>query len=308
MYYRRYRYFYNPPSKNEVLKRKYGPLVEHIKSEFFKLDQIDFDYLLDIYGKIYGSSAKSYARKTYPKWKSGSTNLSGQTMQRILDLVPPFLSTKKRYTIVKDVCEHFEVKNNNYEIRINIEDPEIGIKNLLSKLNDYLEDSILKHLPQPVLDAFEWLNEGDVVLTRKLLANIDNELAKSIVNHANKDIQRLVDAIQNNRGTEGQQIFKFRTGMLRVVIYRPKSFVANATDCFIATAVFGKNDERVSFLREFRDIELCSSSLGRFTIRIYYRYGRQMSYIVSRSKLLKKLISLSLNKIIHLMGYVNGQR
>jgi hypothetical protein len=65
------------PSKNTMLTRLFGGGVSEIRRAFLNLDDDALDELFSDYGSIYGDSAEKYARKTFPKWKSGATNLSG---------------------------------------------------------------------------------------------------------------------------------------------------------------------------------------------------------------------------------------
>ena len=69
--------------------------------------------------------AEQYARKTFPAWKSGKTNLSGQTMQRLVELVPPYLEPEQRMELVKTLVKKHESGNRKpyKSVRVDIEAP-----------------------------------------------------------------------------------------------------------------------------------------------------------------------------------------
>jgi len=89
-----------PPSKYSFLTGLFGSAVSAIRHAFLNLDKNALDKLLLRYGKIYGNSAERYARKTFPDWQIGLTILSGQTMERLIELVPPYLSPDQRFLIL----------------------------------------------------------------------------------------------------------------------------------------------------------------------------------------------------------------
>ena len=105
-YYRKRSYRYNnwrsrsyKPPVYSVLRNLFGDAVYDIRKAFFMLDKDALDDLFADYGASYGQPAEKYARQTFPNWKSGRTNLSGQTMERLVELVPPYLSPEARWNV-----------------------------------------------------------------------------------------------------------------------------------------------------------------------------------------------------------------
>lgn len=87
--------------KYSALFRNFGSIIGEVRSAFFALEDDALDALFNDYGVIHGSSAESYARKTFPSWKSGKTSLSGQTLERLVELVPPYLEPEQRIGLVR---------------------------------------------------------------------------------------------------------------------------------------------------------------------------------------------------------------
>lgn len=91
-YYRYYRSWSSrsyAPSQYSRLVSLFGAAVGDIKRVFLGLDDDALDALLEDYAALHGDQAGKYARKTFPNWKSGATQLSGQTMERLVQLVLP---------------------------------------------------------------------------------------------------------------------------------------------------------------------------------------------------------------------------
>jgi hypothetical protein len=83
-------------SKYSKLTSLFGDAVGQIKKAFLDLDGEAREELLLDYGEIHGDSAERYARKTFVAWRSGEIKLSGQTMERLVELVPPYLAPSVR--------------------------------------------------------------------------------------------------------------------------------------------------------------------------------------------------------------------
>ncbi len=71
--------------------------------------------------------------------------------------------------------------------------------------------------------------------------------------------------------------------------------------CFIATAAFGSPIERhVQILKEFRDVYLLNSNLGRSFVNAYYKYSPPIAAIITRNDVLKSMTRIGL---IPLVGF-----
>lgn len=78
----------------------YGKSLQFVRAEFFQLDVFTFERFVDFYAMKYGDGPKQYLRRTYGRWRSGVTNMAGQTERRILECVPPFLETSKQFELL----------------------------------------------------------------------------------------------------------------------------------------------------------------------------------------------------------------
>jgi hypothetical protein len=74
----------------------------YIENEFFNADRETFQKITGLYCDLYGYGPYKYLIDTYQYWKLGKVSTSKQTMNRILECVPRFLTIEKRFFILKN--------------------------------------------------------------------------------------------------------------------------------------------------------------------------------------------------------------
>jgi hypothetical protein len=121
-YYGYYSYPDNVPSKYSCLVGLFGGAVEDIKRTFLQFHGNTLEALLRRYSALYGDQAGKYARKTFPMWQCSVTKLSGQTMERLIELVPPYLSPEQRFNLLQKVLQKNKPSKPNKSIRIQYEE------------------------------------------------------------------------------------------------------------------------------------------------------------------------------------------
>lgn len=274
--------------------RKLGPVVEEVQSAFYQLNEKELNDLLIRYKSSYGWKASEYAREALPLWASGKRKMSGQTMERLLNLVPRYLSTEKKYEITKRLCFH-HAKKEIIEIRIKKDDVSAGIKELDTALDRFKSLQPMKHLPKEVTDTATWLNDDDVAVARGLLARLDNEetlLVQSIVeeNRAN-----LVRSLREESITSLKETIVFPLGEIRVVSYKDSY-------CIVATYLYDSPlHSDVLFLRQFRDEVLLTFDTGERFVDWYYENGCILVSFLERHRALSATSKLSLQAVVKVL-------
>lgn len=170
------------PSKYSVLAGLFGSAIRDIRAAFEKLDKDDLDELFSDYGAIHGDSAERYARKTFSGWKRGTIKLSGQTMERLVELVPPYLSPKQRFSILQSVLKFHKKSGGFRTIKINVKEPSQGFAELQQALASMSHNDMLAHLPEKVMKAASWLYDDDITSARAMLAEaerLENDLIRA---------------------------------------------------------------------------------------------------------------------------------
>lgn len=283
------------PSKYSMLTSLFGGGVGEIRRAFLNLSEDGIDELFSDYGSIYGDSAEKYARKTFPKWKSGATNLSGQTMERLVELVPPYLSAEERFSILQLVLKTHKKSAPQKAIRINVKEPSAGFQELQEALRGMSHDDVLAHLPEKVMEAAKWLYDDDITSARAMLAEAERRENDLIRSSAEKEISLLQRTISSGQVQAANYSVTMPAGTLSVVAYSPSK-------CYVATVCFGENSKETIILRKWRDSHLINTEFGRKFIVFYYKNGEAFAKIAEQnfiakasSKLIIKLISSIVN-------------
>lgn len=102
---RRTTFFGSPPLPSRPTKT--FSVETYLKNEFLNADSKTFAKIAGLYRKLYGDRAYRYMLETHASWKYGYVRVSGQTMHRILQCVPKYLSDDKRFYILKNEIIYF---------------------------------------------------------------------------------------------------------------------------------------------------------------------------------------------------------
>lgn len=219
--YRRYRsYGTDLVPTYTVLARMFGEAVGDIKQAFLKLDAECLQELLEAYGEKHGANAASYARKTFPDWSRGRVELSGKTMERLIELVPPYLSDSKRYELLVKVLK-LHKKTATKVVRINLYEPDDGFRELKAVLSSLNATDQLAYLPESVMKAASWLYDNDITAARAMLAQADR--AENTITKASafKEIEQLQQLIWSDKVDEARYEVSMPGGRLIVETYAP---------------------------------------------------------------------------------------
>jgi hypothetical protein len=269
----------------------FGNGVGEIRRAFLNLHDQALDKLLTDYGSIYSGGAEAYARKTFPMWKSGATNLSGQTMERLVELVPPYLSPDQRFAILKMVLDQHKQPGASRTLQINVKEPAVGFAELDKALSSMAVDNNLAHLPEAVMAAAKWLWDDDITSARAMLAEVDRRTNEVIRASAIREIQLLRQTISSGQVKAASYSVTMPSGKLSVVAYSP-------SECFVATVCFGQDADATRVLRQWRDRYLMERQWGKEFIVWYYRNGETISRVLSSSPTLISCVRIGLTHFV----------
>lgn len=255
----------------------FGDAVEEIRRQFFKLDREALDELLLDYGEMHGRAAESYARATMPKWKTGSTKLSGQTMERLMELVPPYLTAKQRLDILQSILSKHKRAAPTVTIKINSKEPAAGLAEVDAALRKIEVTDELAYLPTQVMEAAKWLYDDDVTAARGVMISLAAAETSALKQSAEREISLLKRTLSTGQVKAASYSVKTPGGNLNIVAFTPSK-------CFVATACFGSDDVRTKFFRRWRDDFLAERKLGRHFIVWYYNNGDLLANVLAKNR------------------------
>lgn len=172
---------YTHRSKFNYQQYYFQVIMPDLKNIFFSMQNPNLYNAFQRYKKKYGDSAYIYALKSFPEWKSGGKAISTQTMYRLLEILPPFLSTRQRAYLLEKIINRYVYtcslsfsntnKNSkfynltwdNYSQNLNA-----LILNLQKKLYS-LSPKLYQSLPKVIIDSAAWVCDDDMLIVQRIL-------------------------------------------------------------------------------------------------------------------------------------------
>lgn len=152
-----------------VLSRELGGTDKDVKSYFFSLHNSERSRILDEYERIHGRSARDYAEKTIPKWRSGETQMSGMVAERLFSLLPKYMPIEQKFKLTESLWRHIGPTSRR-DIYVN---PAVPFGELEQVVRGYLETDVLDYkIPEQIERRFQWLSQGDIGVKQQLLNHL----------------------------------------------------------------------------------------------------------------------------------------
>lgn len=220
----RYYIDYCPPErkkpKNTILFEMFGEALVDIRKALLTLDSYGLAGLFGEYGRKYGANAAKYAQENYRYWASGSVSASGKTMERLIQLVPPYLHSSQRYELLVKVLKQHKSRT-SHTLRLNLYNPLDGFSKLNAILNSLKHTDTLAYLPANVMSAAKWLYSNDMTAARAMLAQADRAENELIRAKAIKEIDQLKRLIMSRDLDSASYMVSLPSGSLKVETYTP---------------------------------------------------------------------------------------
>ena len=153
-------------SRRDIVTRNFGGIDEDITQAFFRLSSRDFETVLGLYEKSYGRSAAQYARTATRRWRSGSTMMSGQTLERLLEVVPNVFSFDTKLQLYRKLRDAHRSRE-SVTIKVSGEDDLTLVESTVARI---VERAKAQPLPPIVDSRLVWLAQGDGLVVRQLVA------------------------------------------------------------------------------------------------------------------------------------------
>jgi hypothetical protein len=181
-------------------EREMGGTVSDVKKYFFSLDSAAIDAVFSAYGREYGALPEDYARQKFPRWKSGSTKMSGLVAKRLFAFLPPRMPLATKLELAGNVWRHFGTSSSrHYTVGPNA-DPHLVIDRIRETLTAVIRDY---NIPENVKNRFDWLAGGDVSVKEHLL-NYFRQMDKNIAaNSLNEQLPVLQAQMRDHSGHTG---------------------------------------------------------------------------------------------------------
>jgi hypothetical protein len=226
-----------PESRTDAERRKFSESVGGIDSEvqqiFLALPEDKLAIVFQRYGEFHGTGALSYAKRTYPRWKSGMVQMSGPIAQRLLNLVPEVLDAEVRYEWVKKLRSMYMQKEHR-EVSCS---PSNWFKMVAPVVDELIRRSSSFQLPADVVEKVNWIMQGDSLAAQALLAQIEVDQANDLAKYLPFEYQRIGSLLNDVNGTTSMiHTIQLPQGTVEVSVVLPRKgllqaiSLANRTD------------------------------------------------------------------------------
>lgn len=148
--------------------QRYGSLVDRITRLFLSMDQETMDKVLAAYRVKYGDGAYAYAKRTIAHWKPGQIRHVGQTVMRLLEVVPLYVDLDAKFELARIVRE--ETLRRIRRVRMTIPlSPDSSLSDAMAQVQDVVQAQLDIELPPGVLEGQTWLTREDATLFQQII-------------------------------------------------------------------------------------------------------------------------------------------
>ncbi len=199
--------------KRAAIRSEYGGIDAEVEQCFFDLDEITLNKIFDDYAKQYGQNAKIYALKVYEKWKSGNVLMSGETSERLIKILPRYLSFSDRYDLIEKMWRNRNKRSLQVKISAS-ESPDSAIK----KIINVIEAENVQSLPEKLKSVLNWLTDADATIAEQLLAKIFDEERRLVLESLNREVLQISKLIHDANGSTIQSSHTFDLPGLNIYV------------------------------------------------------------------------------------------
>lgn len=274
-------------SKRRQLTNLFGGIDKDIERIFFALSSLVLDAIFIEYGKHHGKSAEAYARRTYPRWKSGTVKLSGQTAERLLELLPPRLSKEQRYELIGKLRKHYLKKTSE---RVTTP-PENWRQHVVPVVEKVIMNSRGFKLPQELYEKATWLTDGDTQAVNSILHSIEEEEARQRTAYLEAEFKRIEIFIGSVKNADtASHTISIPQGDIYVTIQKEKPTMLQAI-FGSGRSTMGKNSNELVPIEQLQKALSLQQSRGKL-LNLTLNDLNESQKIELRKKILEEQIGL----------------
>ncbi len=167
-----------------------GGIDSDVEKAFLSLSSSRLAQVFAAYAGRYGAGPAQYARRSYEEWKEGTKRVSGKTLVRLLEVVPPVLPFDQRLELVRTLRNELLAGR---RVLIDVLGPE-DLRAVDRAAEELIQEATSRKIPSRLKNRLAWLSMGDAVVGERLLAEADRitaEDARRILKQEMQNLERL---------------------------------------------------------------------------------------------------------------------
>lgn len=186
--YRSSRWGGSTPSHGGQVSRLYGGIDNDVRRMFFALDGFTLKLVFNRYEQEHGAGKRKYAEKTFEEWRSGAVQMGGEISDRLVRIVPPFLTFDQKYELIEKLWARFR-QSKTLSVTIS---PTGGLDAAINAVMGAI-DAVGEHeIPSAVAERLEWLAADDGVAAQALLGQIAKREDEIAVQTLESELRQLL--------------------------------------------------------------------------------------------------------------------
>jgi hypothetical protein len=177
----------------------YSTVEDYLRQLFFELPPHQLNGVFRLFGQRYGQGPERYARGAFIPWKSGSTNMSQQTLDRLLECVPEVLTFEGKIDVYRKLRDAYRSKET---IRLEVKKAE-DLPQIQVAAERIAGRARSEPVPPYLQEKLSWLSQGDGEVARALVAAVEAGEGNLIAANVHRELNELRYSIA---GLDGRHI------------------------------------------------------------------------------------------------------
>ena len=167
--------------------RELGGIDDDVRNAFLGLTKSQLHDFFFHYERRYGASARSYAKQAFLRWQSGTTRMSAQTTERLLQILPPFLGVGVKYELLRKLREKYRQPETH-----TIEVTTFNYRGILDPLVERLiAKAYSVNLPAELEQRLGWLSSSDTSAAKSLMAGAEAAAMKATLSRIDEEFLQM---------------------------------------------------------------------------------------------------------------------
>ncbi|MFN0133581.1 MAG: CFI-box-CTERM domain-containing protein [Phycisphaerales bacterium] len=173
----------------------YSGIDADVRRMFFALDGLTLKLVFNRYEKEHGSGKRKYAERTFEEWRSGRVQMGGEISDRLVRIVPVFLTFDQKYELIEKLWARFRQKTT---LNVTIS-PAGGLDAAIDAVMGAIEAVGEQEIPTAVAERLEWLAADDGVAAQALLGQITKRECEIAVQTLETELRQLLAIAQMHK-------------------------------------------------------------------------------------------------------------
>jgi len=199
--------------KSEAERGFYVGIDADIAELFFSLDARNIELMFKHYERDHGRSAHEYAVKTYREWKAGTVRVSGKVADRLVAIVPHYISFDQKYQLLEKAWKRQSKRHISVAVT-----PHQDTSAALQQIVEAVEAVSVKEYPESLKRRLTWLTASDTQIAQQLLTRLYAEERRLVLEAVTREVEAVTQLMRAATGTTIRSSHTFQLPGLEICV------------------------------------------------------------------------------------------